>query len=55
MSPQADFSLVFEELKSILKLYETGLNIKADAPDAYSLEVHTAKNGKRNFSSVPPR
>src|SRR5688572_25168644 len=50
MSPQSDFPLVFEKLKSILKPYETGLNITADAPEAYSLDgPHSEKWKKELF------
>ena len=49
MSLQADFPLVFEELKSILKLYETGLNIKADTPDAYSLDGPYSEKWKKEL------
>ena len=38
MSPRSDFPLVFEKLKSILKPYETELNITADTTEAYSLD-----------------
>ena len=38
MSPQADFSLVFEQLKMILKPYAGELNLKADTPDTYYLD-----------------
>jgi len=38
MSPQTDFPLVFEQLKSILKLYAKNLTITADTSDAYSLD-----------------
>ena len=47
MSPQTDFPLVFEKLKSILKPYETGLNITADTPEAYSLDGPYSEKWKR--------
>ena len=49
MSPQTDFSLVFEKLKSILKPYETGLNITADAPEAYSLDGPYSEKWKKEL------
>ncbi|HLF74968.1 MAG TPA: hypothetical protein VI524_11510 [Anaerolineales bacterium] len=38
MSPQNDFPLVFEELKSILKPFASGLTVTADTSSAYSLD-----------------
>ncbi|HSL31210.1 MAG TPA: hypothetical protein VK900_18555 [Anaerolineales bacterium] len=38
MSPQADFPLVFEQLKNILKPYAGRLRLKADTPDSYYLD-----------------
>lgn len=38
MSPQAEFSLVFEQLKKILKPYAGELTLKADTPDTYYLD-----------------
>ncbi len=38
MSPQTNFSLVFEQLKSILKPYTKNLTITADTSTAYSLD-----------------
>ena len=38
MSPQSDFPVVFEHLKSILRLFEPKLTVTADTPDAYSLD-----------------
>ena len=49
MSPQTDFPLVFEKLKSILKPYETGLNITADTPEAYSLDGPYSEKWKREL------
>ena len=49
MSPQTDFPFVFEKLKSILKPYETGLNITADTPEAYSLEGPYSEKWKREL------
>lgn len=49
MSPQPDFPLVFEKLKSILKPYETGLNITADTPEAYSLDGPYSEKWKKEL------
>ena len=38
MSPQTDFPLVFEQLKSILKPYAKNLTLTADTSDAYSYD-----------------
>ena len=38
MSPQSDFPLVFEQLKSILKPYAKNLTVTADTSAAYSLD-----------------
>ena len=38
MSSQSDFPLVFEQLKSILKPYETSLTVTADSSADYSLD-----------------
>jgi hypothetical protein len=38
MSPQTDFPLVFEQLKSILKPYSKNLSVTADTSTAYSLD-----------------
>ena len=37
MSPQTDFPLVFEQLKSIIKPYAKNLTLTADTATAYSL------------------
>ena len=37
MSPQSDFPIVFEQLRSILKPHEKNLSVTADTPTAYSL------------------
>ena len=47
MSPQADFPLVFEKLKSILKPYEKGLNSTADTYESYSLDGHYSEKWKK--------
>ena len=38
MSPQTDFPLVFEQLKSILKPYAKNLTVTADTATGYSLD-----------------
>jgi hypothetical protein len=38
MSPQSEFSLVFESLKNILKPFEPNLTVTANRPGAYSLD-----------------
>ena len=49
MSPQADFPLVFEKLKSILKPYETGLHITANTTEAYSLDGPYSEKWKKEL------
>jgi len=49
MSPQTDFPLVFEKLKSILKPFETGLNITADTIEAYSLDGPYSEKWKKEL------
>ena len=49
MSPQTDFPLVFEKLKSILKPYETELNITADTTEAYSLDGPYSEKWKKEL------
>ena len=38
MSPQSDFPIVFEQLKSILKPYEKNLTVATDTSTVYSLD-----------------
>jgi len=38
MSPQSDFPIVFEQLKSIFKPYENNLTVTADTATDYSLD-----------------
>ena len=38
MSPQTDFPLVFEQLKSIIKPYAKNLTVTADTATGYSLD-----------------
>lgn len=50
MSPQTDFLVVFEKLKSILKPFAKGLTVTADTPEAYSLDgPHSEKYKKVIF------
>ena len=49
MSPQTDLPFVFEQLKSILKPYEKGLNIKADTREAYSLDGPYSEKWKKEL------
>jgi hypothetical protein len=49
MSPQTDFPLIFEQLKSILKPYEKGLTVKADAMNAYYLEGPFSEKWKKEL------
>ncbi len=47
MSPQTDFPLVFEQLKSILKPYAKNLTITADTSTAYSLDGSYSEKYKK--------
>jgi len=47
MSPQPDFPLVFEKLKSIIKPYAKNLTITADTTTAYSLDGSYSEKYKR--------
>ena len=49
MSPQNDFSLVFEELKSILKPYAETLTVKADTEDTYYLDGPYSEKWKKEL------
>ena len=49
MSPQADFPVVFEKLKSILKQYEKDLTVKVDAKDTYSLDGPYTEKWKKEL------
>ena len=49
MSPQTDFPLVFEQLKSILKPYEKGLAIKTDSMDSYYLDGPYSEKWKKEL------
>ena len=54
MSPQADFSLVFEQRKNILKPYAGGFSLKADTTDTYYLDGPYSEKWKKElfFGSV---
>ena len=47
MSPQTDFPLVFEQLKSILKPYAKNLTITADTTTTYSLDSSYSEKYKK--------
>jgi len=51
MSPQSDFSLVFEQLKSILKPFAPRLTITADTSTAYSLDGPYSEKYKKDIFS----
>jgi len=47
VSSQSDFPLVFEQLKSILKPYETSLTVTADSSADYSLDSPYSEKYKK--------
>lgn len=47
MPAQDDFSIVFEQLKKILKPYEPGLTITADTSHSYSLDGPYSEKWKK--------
>ena len=50
MPKNADFDTTFTKLKEIFAPYEAKLNVAADTPDNYSLEVdHVMKNKNRLY------
>jgi hypothetical protein len=49
MSPQADFRVVFEKLKSVLKPYEKDLTVKADSKDTYYLDGPYSEKWKKEL------
>ena len=49
MSPQADFPVVFEKLKSILKPYEKKLTVKTDSMDTYYLDGPYSEKWKKEL------
>ena len=49
MSPQTDFPLVFEKLKSILKPYEKALTVKADSVNTYYLDGPYSEKWKKEL------
>ena len=54
MPTKADFPLVFEQLKNILRPYAAQLTLKTDTPDAYSLDGPFSEKWKKElfFGSV---
>lgn len=49
MPPQADFPLVFEKLKSILKPYEKSLAVKADSVNTFYLDGPYSEKWKKEL------
>ena len=49
MPSQADFPVVFEKLKSILKPYERDLTVKADSMDTYYLDGPYSEKWKKEL------
>ena len=49
MSPQADYILIFEQLKNVLKPFAPKLNITTDTPDAYSLDGPYSEKWKQQL------
>ncbi len=49
MSAQADFPLVFESLKSILKPYADKLTVKTDKSDLYYLDASYSEKWKKEL------
>ena len=49
MSPQSDFSIVFEQLKNILKPFAPKLTVTADTPDAFSLDGPYSEKWKQQL------
>src|SRR4026207_1231525 len=49
MSPQTDFPLVFEKLRSILKPYEKSLAVKADSVNTYYLDGPYSEKWKKEL------
>ena len=48
-SPQTDFPLVFEKLRSILKPYEKSLAVKADSADIFYLDGPYSEKWKKEL------
>jgi len=49
MSPQTDFPLVFEKLKSILRPYEKSLAVKADSANTFYLDGPYSEKWKKEL------
>ena len=49
MSPQTDFSLVFEKLRSILRPYEKALAVKADSVNTFYLDSPYSEKWKKEL------
>ena len=49
MSPQTDFLLVFEQLKSVLKAYDRTFTVKTDTADTYYLDGPYSEKWKKEL------
>ncbi len=49
MSSQTEFPIIFENLKSILKLYAKKLIVKSDTADSYSLDGSYSEKWKKEL------
>lgn len=49
MGPQTDFSLVFEQLKNILKPYAGDLTVKTDTDDTYYIDGPYSEKWKKEL------
>jgi len=49
MSPQTDFLLVFEQLKSILRAYDRTFTVKTDTADTYYLDGPYSEKWKKEL------
>ena len=49
MPSQTDFPVVFEQLRSILKPFESGLTVTADTSNAYSLDGPYSEKWKKQL------
>ena len=49
MSPQTDFPVVFEKLKTILKPFEKALTVKTDSVDTYYLDGPYSEQWKKEL------
>lgn len=49
MSAQSEFSIVFEQLRNILKPYAASLTVKTDSPDTYYLDGPYSEKWKKEL------